>query len=292
MRALLVVAATLAACAPPTAQPYRFSSPLLGRADVPPPALPGPERKPLNAPASRSATRTASASPKPRAHYAYGWQVDAQAGIRVASAKGIELSVPEASAQSADAVTKSGVVYSRLPSPNKPAASGVTTAIDLPGLAHIREAVELRGWVGRRDKRRSVDALLDWLVDLSLADDALAAAETEAEVVAWATQHGVLLAPTQTTKPGDVLVFDRATTEAPSDLLGLVIGRDDRGVTEFVYLAGGVIRRGFVDVTRASARRDLRGNVINTFVRHVRRMPPKGTRYLAGELLSGVIRLR
>jgi len=246
----------------------------------------------MNAPAKATrADATVSASPKARAHYAYGWQIDAQAGIRVASARGIELSVPEASAESADLVTRSGVVYSRLPSPNRP-ASGVTSAIDLPGLAHIREAVELRGWVGRRDKREPVETLLDWLVDLSLADDSLAAAETNAEVVIWATQHGVLLAPTQTTKPGDVLVFDRATSDEPSDLLGLVIGRDDRGVTEFVYLAGGVIRRGFVDVTRASARRDLQGHVINTFLRHVRQMPPKGTRYLAGELLSGVIRLR
>src|SRR5688572_6467212 len=120
MRALLIAAA-LGACAPPTAQPYRFSSPLLGRADVPPPAAPAP--KPMAAP-KRAARTDAVASASPRArHYAYGWQIDAQAGIRVASAKGIELSAPEASAESADAVAKSGVVYSRLPAPNKPAPS-------------------------------------------------------------------------------------------------------------------------------------------------------------------------
>ena len=77
---------------------------------------------------------------------------------------------------------------------------------------------------------------------------------------------------------------DRAETER--------LHRDRYVAAELVYLAGGVIRRGFVDVTRASTRRDLQGRVINTFIRHVRRMPPKGTRYLAGELLSAVIRLR
>ena len=76
---------------------------------------------------------------------------------------------------------------------------------------------------------------------------------------------------------------------ALNDLVAIVIGRDGRGVTEFMYSGGGVIRRGFLDPTRASLRRDVDGLVLNTFLRHGKRWPPKGTRYLAGELLSHVI---
>jgi hypothetical protein len=51
-----------------------------------------------------------------------------------------------------------------------------------------------------------------------------------------------------------------------------------------------VIRRGFYDVSRARTRRDENGAIVNTFMRHGRLWPPKGTRYLAGELLAHVIR--
>lgn len=306
MRALLFAAAcavAATACAP-RSQPYRFSMPMLGAADVPPAPLPGPARKP-NAPPPRHratvgpATAVASASATPRAsrtQYAYGWQTDTQAGIRTASAKGIELSMPEASAASADAVTRDvatrGVVISRLPTPNKPPTSGLVAALGAQGWDHIREAVDLRRWVGRRDKRASLEVLLAWVTDLSLGDEAFAAAEYEREVVTWASQHGRLLAPTHVAQPGDLLVFDRAIANEPADLIAIVIGRDARGVTEFVYAAHGVIRRGFVDPAHPTARRDLRGGVLNTFMRHGRQWPPKGTRYLAGELLAHVIRLR
>jgi hypothetical protein len=111
-------------------------------------------------------------------------------------------------------------------------------------------------------------------------------------LVAWASARGKLLAPTEAAQPGDLLVFDRAVANRPSDLVALVIGRDARGVTEVVYAGGGVIRRGFVDPARPSTRRDLTGAVVNTFLRHGKQWPPKGTRYLAGELLAHVIRLR
>jgi hypothetical protein len=85
-------------------------------------------------------------------------------------------------------------------------------------------------------------------------------------------------------------VFDHALSDQPSDLVALVIGRDARGVTEFLYAGGGVIRRGFYDAKRAKIRRDENGMIVNTFMRHGKLWPPKGTRYLAGELLSHVIR--
>jgi hypothetical protein len=261
--------------------------PMLGHADVPPAALPAPPRKPAS-PLRR--TRDAVASAKPRTHYAYGWQTDAQAGIRVASAKGIELSLPEASDSSATAVSQ-GVVWSRLPAPNKPAATGVTAPLALPGLAHIREPADLRAWIGRRDKRDPFAIVQSWLADLGLADDELLAVRDGTELVTWAKPRSALLAPTHPTQPGDLLVFDRATANAPADLIAIVIGRDARGVTELIYAGGGVIRRGFVDPTHPTARRDLTGGVMNTFLRHGRQWPPKGTRYLSGELLTHVIRV-
>ena len=76
------------------------------------------------------------------------------------------------------------------------------------------------------------------------------------------------------------------------DLVAVVIGRDARGVAEMLYVGGGVIRRGFVDPARPSMRRDAAARVVNTFMRHGTRWPPKGTHYLAGELVSHVIRAR
>lgn len=289
MRALLFAAACCAAAAcAPRAQPYRFSMPMLGQADVPLAALPAPTRKPASAPRAEAIANRA----KPRPHHAYGWQIDAQGGIRTASAKGIELVVPEASAESAASVAPaSGVVLSRLPAPNQPAPTGLTAPIDLPGLAHIREPSELRTWVGRRDKREPHTVVLAWLTDLGIGDDELHAAGTPSEVATWGERHGKLAAPTEVPQPGDVLVFDRAVANEPRDMIALVIGRDVRGVIEFVYAANGVIRRGFVDVAHPTQRRDLTGGVLNTFLRHGKQWPPKGTRYLSGELLAHVIRV-
>jgi len=270
---------------------------MLGGADVPPPPLPGPKRKPQAAPQHVATVGAPSSRPAtPRTHYAYGWQTDTQAGIRTASAKGIELSMPEASAESADAIARdtaaNGIVYSRLPTPHKPVTTGLVAALGVDGWDHIREAVDLRRWVGRRDKRASLAVLLAWVADLSLGDEELSAAGYEREAVTWATRHGRLLGPTEVALPGDLLVFDRAVANEPADLIAIVIGRDERGVTEFGYAAGGVIRRGFVDPAHPTARRDLHGDVLNTFLRHGKLWPPKGTRYLAGELLANVIRLR
>lgn len=285
MRAVLFAAACLTAACAPRAQPYRFSMPMLGQADVPLAALPAPARKPASPPRSRDII--AHTTP-PVVHHAYGWQIDAQAGIRTASAKGIELSVPEASEKSALAVP-TGVVYSRLPAPNKP-VSGFVTMLDI--FAHIREPSDLRALVGTPDKREPHAIVLGWLTDLGLGDDELHVAGNPAEVATWGVRHEVFLPSTETPRPGDVLVFDRAVANTERDLIALVIGRDARGVTEFVYAGGGVIRRGFVDVAHPTVRRDLGGHVLNTFMRHGKQWPPKGTRYLSGELLGGVIHIR
>src|SRR4051794_13140619 len=93
MRLSCVLLLAMTACATRT-QPYRFSSPMLGMADVPAAPLPGV--KPAR-PASRAA---------PPARRAGGWQADAQDGrIRVVSAAGIETRMPTASAEDAAAIT-------------------------------------------------------------------------------------------------------------------------------------------------------------------------------------------
>jgi hypothetical protein len=327
---LLAVAAAAGGCAP-RAQPYRFSMPMLGQADVPAEAL-GPAAGHGN---GRGAdTRTAARSgcgqgagrrpDAPRTSYAYGWQKDAQSGIRTVSAAGIELKQPEASEAGALAVTDSGIAHeiatrgvlaSRLPAPHRApnagnrnapgplgavhnVAGGVVASVELPRMP-LGEPSDLRALVGTRDNREPFTIAMGWLAELGVTFDAGTAGEPASGVagrpgdgpalVAWAAARGRLFGSTEAPAAGDVLVFDRATAKAEADLIAIVIGRDARGVIEMIYAGGGVIRRGFVDPTRPSIRRDLTGAVINTFLRHGKQWPPKGTRYLAGQLLAHVI---
>jgi hypothetical protein len=284
---LRTLAAALALCAgcATRAQPYRFASPLLGAADVPAAELPGVARTSAKPVAKRRANPVRVAG---------GWQVDAQQGaIREVSARGLEARLPTASAEAADAVTQQGaaraVVWSRLPAPHRGSSlpaqpGGITSAITIP---NIREPSDLRGLVGQRDTRDPYAIAIGWLADIGI--DIHPPATGGEHLVTWAQTAGMLAPATDVAKPGDLLVFDHAVGDDSFDLVALAIARDARGVTEFVYAGGGVIRRGFLDPAHASSRRDLDGNILNTFLRHVRRMPPNGTRYLAGELLSHVI---
>lgn len=270
MRKLVVLAAVLAGCATRT-QPYRFSSPMLGMADVPAESL-----------HEESAQRRRSTPPR----RAGGWQADAQGGaIRVVSARGIETKMPEASASAAEEIREERFAaepaWSKLPAPNR-SSSSLADTIALP-----REPADLRTLVGTRDKREPFAIVQSWLTTLGLQ----AEGTDGVSLVAWAADAGKLDAPIAQAKPGDVVVFDRAVEDSASDLVGLVVARDGRGVTEFLYVGGGVIRRGFFDATRPKIRRDVDGAVVNTFLRHGKQWPPKGTRYLTGELLAHVIHI-
>lgn len=287
--ALAAVLALSMGCAS-RAQPYRFASPLLGAADVP------DERLPSTKADKRVATRTGARRAAP-VRVAGGWQADAQQGaIRSVSARGIETRMPAASAEAASAITRDGfareVVWSRLPAPHRTTStpaqpSGMTAAIQLP---RMREPSDLRALVGQRDTRDPFEIVMSWLADFDIRV-ATPASDGPALVV-WAQDESRLAVPTDIARPGDLLVFDRVLGEEPADLIAIAVGRDARGVTEFVYPGGGVIRRGFLEPTRMSLRRDVDGLVLNTFLRHGKRWPPKGTRYLAGELLAHVIRTR
>ena len=287
-------AAALALCAgcAARAQPYRFSSPLLGTADVP-----SPELSSSSASGAARPERERMASRRAAPRRVGGWQADSQQGsIRTVSARGIEATMPAASAEAASSVTNDGyarpVVWSRLPAPHRgsglPAqAGGITGAIEIP---RVREPADLRSLVGQRDKRDPLAVVLDWLEELGVATDPYPAEGPT--LVTWAQTAGKLALATDAAKPGDLLVFDRAVSDEPSDLFALVIARDARGVIEFVYPGGGVVRRGFLDPTRPAIRRDVDGAIVNTFLRHGKRWPPSGTRYLAGELVAHVIHTR
>jgi hypothetical protein len=285
---LAAVAGGLAAGCATRAQPYRFASPLIGGADLPAHALPDrPRGRDATAPAVARAPAPARASTRP---------------IRTVSMQ--DVAPPRAvvaSAESAAAITQHGhargVVWSRLPAPHRLAATA-TAAAEQPPRPAPREPADLRALVGLRDRTDPFDLVIDWLEALDLApgcepaDAECSAFADGAAVVAWARGAGRLRARGEPPAPGDVLVFDRAIGDGPADLLAIVVARDARGVIEFVFAGGGVIRRGFADPSHASQRRDDAGAILNTFLRTGKRWPPKGTRYLAGELLAHVIRTR
>jgi hypothetical protein len=244
---LLLGLALVTACAP-RAQPYRFASPMLGMADVPPESLarPAPPPPPTGTVTSRH-------------------------GADVAVAP-----VHIASAAAADSVAPHGVVVSRLPAPNRIAAEAPLPA--------PREAPDLRALVGRRFKGDAFAQTLAWARSLGDSIDV----PSGPALVSWAQESNRFVA---TAEPGDLLVFDQ-TEGAPVDLVAIAIARDERGVTEYIYIAGGAVRRGFLDPTHAAQRRDASGRVLNTFLRAGNRWPPRGTHYLAGELLAHVVRAR
>ncbi|MGE0395904.1 MAG: hypothetical protein AB7T06_04175 [Kofleriaceae bacterium] len=254
----VALVATLGACATRD-RPYRFASPMLGMAQTPPPDFHAPPAPRADEPV---ANRHASA-------------------IRVTTAPRIR----EASAASAAAIAE-------LPTAQPDARASLraphrsTMPPPLP-----RTPIDLRSLVGIRDKRTSLLVAIEWAHALGLGLEGFAGTSGE-DLVAWAEASHRLSDADDEARPGDLLVFDAATSDDDADLIAIVIARDDRGVTEMLYLGGGVIRRGFVDPSRRSKRRDADQRVVNTFLRHGRRWPAKGSHYLAGELLAHVIHLR
>jgi len=170
-----------------------------------------------------------------------------------------------------------GVVISRLPAPHR-----LRAAVS-PSIATLDDA---RALVGRRDPRSPLAAALGWSSELTGRP---APAVTDgAALVAWAQGAGAWRA-VPALVPGDLIVFDRAVGGARASLVAVALGRDERGVVEVLYLGNGVVRRGWFDPTRPAVKRDRARRVVNTSLRHNRDQPPRGTRFLAGELFAGVI---
>jgi hypothetical protein len=275
VRALLVpvIGLGLAGCAV-RAAPYRFASPLVGvsleeRAPAPPPRTFDDAVRP----GDRQESVAVAELPGPQVPAAAG---ELPAGTRT-----------EISDLLSDA-TAGAVVISRLPEPHREArAKPGEVRISFDGLD---DADDLRALVGRRDGRTDVAFAI--ACAQILGEGTLSPPEDGPALVELARARHALVAPTEARPaPGDLLIFDRAVDDAPASRVAVVLTRDDvRGVVEMLYLARGVIRRGFVDVARPRTRRDADGRIVNTFLRHSSDQPPKGTRFLAGELLAHVVR--
>ncbi len=179
----------------------------------------------------------------------------------------------------------SGVVLSRLPAPHRFTVATAFTP------ANVEAA---RALVGHRDPRAPLAFALDTAAALSGAT--LPAFTTGAELVPWAQERGafapIVAGARAALAPGDLAVFDRVVGGEPASLVAVVLGVDDRGVADLLYLGRGVVRRGYVDPARPTLARDREGRVVNSYLRHGAEHPPAGTRYLAGELVTGRVRLR
>jgi len=90
---------------------------------------------------------------------------------------------------------------------------------------------------------------------------------------------------------GDLVVFHRVKGAKPASLIGIVVSADNQGTAEFIYLARGIVRRGYVNPARPSDKRDNAGRVLNTHVRHLARGDGRRAKYLAGELFAGYLPL-
>jgi hypothetical protein len=194
-----------------------------------------------------------------------------------------------------------GLVWSRLPAPHRAPRSKEPA----PTPTAVAQA---RALIGVRDPRTSLAFALAVSAGLSSgltaglahprSHPAVPAVADGPALVAWARAHDVLApitpgaAAPPAILPGDLLVFDRAAGGRPASLIAVDLARDPRGVIDILYLAGGVIRLGHLDPTRPRTARDRERKVVNTYLRHGADQPPKGTRFLAGELVSARIRLR
>jgi hypothetical protein len=158
-------------------------------------------------------------------------------------------------------------------------------------------AAGLRALVGGRDEESShVQFALATLSGLGAGlDPRLRDADDGPALRDLAAERGALIvdADSAATRPrlGDLLLFDGVVAEEPASLVAVAISTDSRGVVEFIYLARGVVRRGFLDRAHPTDKRDADGRILNTFVRHSDGTDPAGTRYLAGELHTATIRL-
>lgn len=166
------------------------------------------------------------------------------------------------------------------------------------GADGARLAALLRGQVGRRDETSThVQFALAALREIGARlDPKVAGVDDGAALRDLADERGALItsgdgAVASRPRLGDLLVFDGVITDRPASLVAVVVSADSRGVVEFVYLARGVVRRGWASRARPHDKRDGDGRVVNTFLRHSDGELPRGAQALAGELLSATISL-
>jgi hypothetical protein len=181
--------------------------------------------------------------------------------------------------------TPSGVVLSRLPTPHRAETKG-------PAVIPERASVGgLRALTGTRVTDDPMAFAIRAAVALTDAKRVPDPVPTDGEkLAAWAAENATLVEGE--VKAGDLLVFDHAVGDRPASLWAVAISKDARGVIEMIYVGAGVVRRGFVDPEAPHVARDASRTIHNTYLRHTKDWPPKGTRFLAGELLGVTYRLR
>lgn len=244
-------------------RPYRFSSPLLGGAE-----LPGDRQLHRDAPtlAERGADRRRA-------------RRDAAAAT---SAKRPAMA-PVRSTLDPDAITRHQPPKS--PKPPTSATGAATPSAPPRTLGAEADPGQPRTWVGVRDDSEPLRAVLALCAKRNprcpQADDELALLRNHDAWLPASTAFGV----------GDLLRFERVGLDNGEQIFALVTARQARGVYELAYLAAGVWRRGLIDPLRPRLHRDGSGAVVNTYLRHRRAKLPEGTRFLSGELLAGVLPL-
>lgn len=174
----------------------------------------------------------------------------------------------------------------------------------MAGVARTRVAAgqgvaeSLRAMVGQRDPERThlqfaMNALA--AIGVTLAPE-VKALDTGAALMSLAQERDALEA--RSPLPGDVVVFDRVDGTTPASLIGVVVAvamhadSEPEGATvEFVYLARGVVRRGYVTPSAPALQRDAQGRARNTLVRHLTGKDDKNDDFLAGRLFRTYIRV-
>lgn len=148
----------------------------------------------------------------------------------------------------------------------------------------------LRARVGERHEQTPLAFALAVAADLGPGlSPEVRSVETGAALWSLAEKRGAVGDATPLT--GDLVVFDAVDDDEPASLVAVVIATDPRAAVELLYLARGIVRRGWVTPSRPDEQRDQRGRILNTFVRAGRPADPLDTRYLAGQLYRGYLRL-
>lgn len=177
--------------------------------------------------------------------------------------------------------------------PSGPAAPPAKTAPVRSETGGAGAVDTLRARVGQRDKESTDIAFARALLaDLGVVlAPAAQAADNGLALLAVATEREALTKGSPLA--GDLVLFDRVDGETDASLVGVVVGvvAREQLTVEFVFLARGVVRRGYVTPSRPKAKRDGQGRALNTFVRALTGKAKKSDPFLAGQLFRTFVRI-
>jgi len=102
-----------------------------------------------------------------------------------------------------------------------------------------------------------------------------------------------------TPAPGDLVFFDDTwdrdddgRLDDPLTHVGVVVEAEPDGRVRFIHVGSRKLKDGVLHLGRSEHKRDERGNLLNSPLRVRHKRDPRGTRYLAGQLLRGFCRPR